>query len=217
MHVENHLAVGLAGSYAGSLDDSAHPVALSCPGDTELATLLLDELRVHGVHVLGVTFGSNDAAQAEMPLDWGALVPLWHLGGRWEPPLAAVVVSSSRERTPAEHVEAGRAIAAAASLSGKRVALIASADHGHAHDAEGPYGYDPAAAEYDRRIVECVRGDRLGDLLELDLAFVEAAKADSYWQLLVLHGAVGDGWRSDLLSYEAPTYFGMLCASYARE
>ncbi len=57
-----------------------------------------------------------------------------------------------------------------------------------------------------------VRGFRR---LGLDVAFVEQAKADSFWQLLVLHGALGDGWRAELLSYEAPTYFGMLCAAYA--
>jgi len=96
----------------------------------------------------------------------------------------------------------------------KRVALIASADHGHAHDAEGPYGFDPAAKEYDDRIVDLVREDRLGELLGLDAAFVEAAKADSFWQMLMLHGALGDRWQGEFLSYEAPTYFGMLCAAY---
>jgi hypothetical protein len=33
--------------------------------------------------------------------------------------------------------------------------------------------------------------------------------------MVVLHGALGDGWRAELLSYEAPTYFGMLVAAYA--
>jgi aromatic ring-opening dioxygenase LigB subunit len=94
------------------------------------------------------------------------------------------------------------------------VALIASADHGHAHDPDGPYGYDPAAKEYDERVVELVRANRLGDLLAFDPAFVESAKADSFWQMLVLHGALDDAWDVDLLSYEAPTYFGMLCAAY---
>src|SRR5207253_240895 len=122
--------------------------------------------------------------------------------------------SPARDRPFEEHVRAGAAITRAAETSGKRVALIASADHGHAHDADGPYGFDPASKEYDDRIVELVRSERLGDLLDLDAAFVEAAKADSFWQMLMLHGALGDRWRGELLSYEAPTYFGMLCASY---
>jgi aromatic ring-opening dioxygenase LigB subunit len=95
------------------------------------------------------------------------------------------------------------------------VALIASADHGHTHDADGPYGFDPAAAEYDEQVVRLVEQHRLEGLLELDPAFVEAAKADSWWQLLMLHGALGEGWSGEFLSYETSTYFGMLCAAYA--
>ncbi len=44
-----------------------------------------------------------------------------------------------------------------------------------------------------------------------------AAKADSFWQLLMLHGAIGDGLEVELLSYEVPTYFGMLTASFTRK
>jgi hypothetical protein len=33
----------------------------------------------------------------------------------------------------------------------------------------------------------------------------------------MLEGALAqDRWNGELLSYEAPTYFGMLCAAYAR-
>ena len=90
---------------------------------------------------------------------------------------------------------------------------MASADHGHAHDAEGPYGFDPAAADYDRRLLallESSRLDRIAELAEL----AEPAKADSLWQLVMLHGALGDGFGCDVLSYEVPTYFGMLCAAF---
>jgi aromatic ring-opening dioxygenase LigB subunit len=130
----------------------------------------------------------------------------------------AVVASPARDRSWDEHVLAGAAIARAVEASPKRVALIASADHGHAHDPEGPYGFDPASAEYDGRMVELVGEERLGDLLGFDPSFVDAAKADSFWQLLMLHGALetAPDWRSELLSYEAPTYFGMLCAAYER-
>ena len=51
-------------------------------------------------------------------------------------------------------------------------------------------------------------------LAELDPDLVERAAADSWWQLLMLHGALGNGWRSELLSYEAPSYYGMLCAAF---
>jgi len=143
------------------------------------------------------------------------LIPLWCMGGRADPPVPVVVVSPARDRPLEEHLRAGEAIARAAADSGKRVALIASADHGHAHDPAGPYGFDPAAADYDRRIVELVRGNTLDGLIDLDPALVDAAKADSWWQLIMLHGALGAGWSADFLSYEASTYFGMLCAAFA--
>jgi aromatic ring-opening dioxygenase LigB subunit len=217
VHVEGHFAVLVAANAAGSLADWGAPgVELACPLDRELAAGLLEALRADGIPVVGVSYGANDSSAATAPLDWGALIPLWFMGGRSDPQVPAVVASPARDRPWEEHVRAGAAIARAAESSGKRVALIASADHGHAHDADGPYGFDPAAAEYDGWIVELVQGDRLGELLDFDPAFVDAAKADSFWQLLLLHGALqeSEGWRSNFLSYEAPTYFGMLCAAY---
>ena len=215
-HVEGHFAVVLAGTLAGSLAEFDAPdVRLSVPVDRRLAAQAVERLRDDGVPVVGTSFGANDPSAATAPMDWGALIPLWAMGGRHDPPVPVVVVSPARDRSLEEHVRAGSALAAAAERSGRRVALIASADHGHAHDASGPYGFDPAAAEYDKQVVEVVQQNRLGGLLDLDPAFVDAAKADSWWQLLMLHGALRDGWRAEFLSYEASTYFGMLCAAYA--
>jgi len=216
VHVQGHFAVVLAGTLAGSLAEFDAPeVRLSCPVDVELATEAVVALHDDDIPVVGASFGANDPAAATAPMDWGVLIPLWVMGGRSEPPVPVVAVSPARDRPPEEHVRAGRALARAAGESGKRVALIASADHGHAHDASGPYGFDPAAAEYDARIVQLVQENRLGGLLDLDPAFVAAAKADSWWQLLMLYGALADGWQGAFLSYEASTYFGMLCAVYA--
>jgi aromatic ring-opening dioxygenase LigB subunit len=216
VHVDGHFAVVLAGTIAGSLADFDAPdVRLSVPVDVELAAQAVTALHDDGIPVVGASFGANDPSAATAPMDWGVLIPLWAMGGRHEPPVPVVVVSPARDRSLDEHVRAGKALSRAAEASGKRVALIASADHGHAHDADGPYGFDPAAAEYDRQVVELVQENRLAGLLELDPAFVDAAKADSWWQLVMLHGALGDGWRADFLSYEASTYFGMLCAAYA--
>ena len=166
-----------------------------------------------GIPVVGVSYGGNMVEQSVMPMDWGVLVPLWFMGGRTEPQVPAVVVSPARDRPLEEHVRVGAAVAAAAAE--KRVAVVASADHGHAHSAGGPYGFDPAAAEYDERIVELVGAGELDRLLELDFDLVRGAAADSYWQLLMLHGALRNAWPPELLSYEAPTYYGMLCAAFS--
>jgi len=185
VHVERHFAVVTA----------ARVGEWEC--DRAAAAALLDS----GLPALGVSYGGNDASQAEMPLDWGTEVPL-----RFLLPRRVVVVSPARDLTHEEHLRLGAAIAA---LPG-RIALIASADNGHAHAAAGPYGFHPSAAAYDARLRQILASDRLDfrPLAEL----VEDAKADSLWQLLVLQGAVGGAARAEVLADATPTYYGMLVA-----
>ena len=166
----------------------------------------MQALQAAGLPALGITFGATAAGASTMPLDWGALIPLWFMRA------PAVVVSPCRALSNDEHVRAGEALAAATGR--RRVALIASADHGHGHTVDGPYGFAAESGEYDAEIQELVRDNRLGALRGWDPGVAVAAKADSFWQLLMLHGALGDGFDVELLSYEAPTYFGMLTAAY---
>jgi aromatic ring-opening dioxygenase LigB subunit len=213
VHVEGSFAVVTSGKLVGSLAEqelefSQDGVELACAVDRALAEAMVLSLRAHGLPAAGVSYGSNDPALAEMPMDWGTLIPLWFLG-RDERPV--VLVSPARERSLEDHVLAGRAIAAA--TDGKRAAFVASADHGHAHDPEGPFGFDPTSAEYDGRVVELVSANRLGELASLE-HIVGAASADSLWQMAMLAGALGGGFRAELLSYERPTYFGMLVAAF---
>jgi aromatic ring-opening dioxygenase LigB subunit len=214
IHIPGAIGVLVAGRVAGRLAGAPPSISLDVPTELTLAWLVLESLISAGVPANGVSFGSNDPAEAVAPMDWGVLIPLWFMGGRAVPPTPLVVVTPARDLSARDHIRAGAAITAAASASGLRVALIASADHGHAHDPNGPYGYDPAAKEYDRLICELVCSQRLDLLAEIKPDLVEAAKADSWWQMLMLFGATGQGWSGRLVSYEAPTYFGMLTAAY---
>ncbi len=215
VHVAGAIGVVVAGRVAGRLSGAPPSVALDLPSDTELAWLLLDQLRSTETPSVGISFGGNDPISAVAPMDWGVLIPLWFMGGRSEPPVPAVVVTPARDLSAEQHVDAGRAIARAAVASGRRVAFIASADHGHAHVTDGPYGFDPMADEYDALVQGLVKTNSLEGLLNIAPGMVESAKADSWWQMLMLHGATEKGWTGKLISYEAPTYFGMLTAAYS--
>jgi aromatic ring-opening dioxygenase LigB subunit len=185
VHVESHFAVVTAGRVGEYETDPA------------VAAALLDA----PVPILGVSYGGNDPVTAEFPIDWGAEIPLSFVSAP-----KVVVVSPARDRPLEEHLQLGEAIAA---LPG-RIALIASADHGHAHSPDGIYGYHPAAAEYDALLQKILVSDRLDFLPLAELA--EPAKADSLWQLVVLQGALGETAQADVLAYAAPTYYGMLMA-----
>jgi aromatic ring-opening dioxygenase LigB subunit len=214
VHIPGAMGVIVSGRVAGRLAGAPPSIALDVPTELNLAMLILDSFMSAEVPAVAVSFGSNDPADATAPMDWGVLIPLWFMGGRDNPPVPLVVVTPARDLSAAYHVSAGAAIAAAAAASGLRVAFIASADHGHAHDPEGPYGFDPAAKQYDKLICDLIKAARLDRLSEIPLELVEAAKADSWWQLLMLHGATLEGWKGRFVSYEAPTYFGMLTAAY---
>jgi len=213
IHVEGAMAVITSGTVAGALEGHSD-VALRITVDRPLALAIREAVAAEGIPVAGVSYGANDAAAASFPMDWAVLVPLWFMGGRSEPPVRTVVVAPARDLPYERHVAAGRAIARAADASGQRVALIASCDHGHGHDAKGPYGFTPKSKEFDERVVDLVKQDDLAGLLRMDPALPVEAKADSYWQMLMLHGALDASWRGEFISYEAPTYFGMLCAAY---
>ncbi len=216
VHVEGAMAVVMASSAAGDLARWGAPeIELGVPLDTALAESTRDAIRAAGIPVAGISYGGNDPAQAVMPLDWASLIPLWWMGGRADPQVPAVIVSPARDLPAEAHVRAGAALAEALSRAGTRAALVASCDHGHGHQADGPYGFRAESAVYDELVCSLVREERLGAVAAIDPELVRAAAADSWWQMLILAGALGRGWRGQLLSYECPTYVGLMCAAYA--
>ena len=217
VHVESAMAVIDAAAASGDLVQWGSPISLRIPVDREVALAVRDAIRDEGIPVVAVSYGANDPSAAVFPMDWAVLIPAHFMGGRSDPQVPVAVVAPARDLTDEVHVRAGQAIGRAAAASRKRIALIASCDHGHGHDAKGPYGFTPKSKEFDEAVVDLIRsGDGL-PFSRLGSAFAREAKADSYWQMLMLEGALGhDDWKGELLSYEAPTYFGMLCAAYAR-
>jgi aromatic ring-opening dioxygenase LigB subunit len=214
IHVDEHFAVVTAGRAAGALEGSAD-VALDMPVDRPLAGAILGALDAAGLPSVGVSYGGNVPTEAVFPMDWGTLIPLWYLGGRADPPVSVVVIAPARDLTAAQHEAAGVAIGEAIEASGRGITLVASADQAHTHRPDGPYGFSADAALHDERVVAVVRDGRLDLLRELGPELIESAKPDSWWQMLMLHGALGDRWASELLAYEAPTYYGMLSAAFA--
>ncbi|HVD31170.1 MAG TPA: extradiol ring-cleavage dioxygenase [Methylomirabilota bacterium] len=218
IHVEGAMAVIDAASVSGDLVQWGSPISLRVPVDRQLALAVRDAIRAAGIPVVAVSYGGNDPVTAVFPMDWAVLIPAHFMGGRSAPQVPVAVVAPARDLPDDVHVRAGQAIARAAAASPKRVALIASCDHGHGHDAKGPYGFTPKSKEFDEAVVSLIRDDDGLRFSRLGSAFAREAKADSYWQMLMLEGALGrDGWRGELLSYEAPTYFGMLCAAYTQQ
>lgn len=203
------------GRVAGELGGGGKSVSVEFQVDNALGEAIAGAADDLGVPVSRVIHGAPGDPTSCLPLDWGAVVPFWFMGHTLLPKPRVVVACPDRRLPWDLFPPFGAAVRRAAEGLDRRIALIASADLGHAHDRQGPYGFDAAAAEFDAATVEAVKAHDLGRLLAFDPAWVERAKPDALWQILNLHGAIGGTTlRGELLSYEVPTYFGMLCAAY---
>lgn len=201
----------------GSIQENNKSVELRCSCDRELAKSILEEARKSKLPVVGVNYGTSEGPASCMPMDWGTLIPLWFLVGRDNDEFKVVIVIPSREIPLKDLVSFGEVISEVTAASEKRVAFVASADQGHAHRADGPYGYNPASAEFDQLVKEAVQRNDLRSLLNLSSEFVENAKPDSLWQLAMLQGVLEHSQLvGRLLSCQVPTYYGMLCAAYSK-
>jgi aromatic ring-opening dioxygenase LigB subunit len=64
-------------------------------------------------------------------------------------------------------------------------------------------------------VLEAVRANTLDRLDDLDQDTVDRGLTEAIEPLLALHGLIeGRELRAEVLSYEVPTYFGMMCVAY---
>ncbi len=215
---------------AGTLAWEGREVELNVPLDGPLTDAIAAAAQARDIPIALARYAGNRRDQSVMPLDWGILTPLWFLGhGRnmpghgdvlADPPAEdigppAVIVTPSRALPRQSLVEFGRAVADAAAADSRRIGFVASCDWGHTHAESGPYGFHEEAAKVDAEIVAAVRANDLLRLIDLDEVRARDAAIDGLWQTLMLGGALQETpMHGEFLSYEAPTYYGMLVAAW---
>jgi aromatic ring-opening dioxygenase LigB subunit len=215
LRLQGYNAVYTSSYCSGFLSNKGNTVYAEFKCDQDLAKDILNRALDIDIPCVGANYGALSGQGSNVPMDWGTLIPMYFLGAKEEVKPEIVVIGPTREIPLGQLVELGKVIAKAAENSGKRVALIASADQAHAHDPNGIYGFDPAAKDYDDKILSLVKENHLEMVLGFDLEFVESAKPDSLWQMSILYGASTIvPLKGELISYQAPTYFGMLVACY---
>jgi aromatic ring-opening dioxygenase LigB subunit len=127
-----------------------------------------------------------------------------------------VIVTPSRSLPRATLIEFGIAVAETAGREGRRVAFVASCDWAHTYEG-GRYGVHPVAAEVDAAVVQALRDNDPGRLIDLDEQQVEDSAIDGLWQTLILAGVMRQvPMRGEVLSYEAPPAYatGMIVATF---
>ncbi len=218
LRLQDNIAIVTTENSTGRLNGpKGRSVTLRLMCDREFAQDLLEESTRKGLPVVGANYRTAEGPASDMPMDWGTLVPMWFVAKEERVKARAVIVAPSREIPLKENIALGKTIAEMAEKRKKRIVFIASADQAHAHKKSGPYGYHRSAAKYDEFITQAIRKNRIESISRLSKQFVKDAKPDSLWQLAVLAGLTRVvKMRGNLVSYDVPTYYGMICASFLR-
>jgi aromatic ring-opening dioxygenase LigB subunit len=102
----------------------------------------------------------------------------------------------------------------------ERTAVILSSDLAHTHSKTGPYGFTNAAAPFDTAIrrwaVDPIRNSH--SLLKRARSLVARALSCGYPSLVIWHAMMTQlprsHWECGTVAYAAPTYYGMLVATF---
>lgn len=214
LRLKGNIGVIIAEFTEGSLETNNGSVRVRFQCNRPLAVEILRRVKKFRLPVVGVNYGTDEGSSSCMPMDWGTLIPLWFFGAQAKKP-RVIIITPSREIPMENLVKFGRLVAQAAEKSNEKVAFVASADQAHTHDKEGPYGFHVAAEKFDKLVKEAVEENNLKTLLNVEKKLIENAKPDSLWQIAILIGVLEQvPMKGKLISYQAPTYFGMLCAAY---
>jgi aromatic ring-opening dioxygenase LigB subunit len=230
--VDGTICLASVARAAGTLSWGGRTVEMNVPVDSDMTDAIAEAARQRGVPIAMGGYAGNARHQSAIPMDWGVMVPAWFLGHNTNavghgsvlaaapqtsaPPI--VIATPSRSLPRQSMVEFGTAIAEAAEQDGRNVVFVASCDWSHTHMESGPYGFSPAAEEVDGIVVDALKQNKPGSLIDLPDDKVKAAAIDGLWQTLMLAGAMKHTpMRGEVLSYEHPTYYGMIVASYEPE
>jgi aromatic ring-opening dioxygenase LigB subunit len=234
--VENMITLAAVARGAGTLHWGGRTLEMNIPVDPTLTDEIAEAARDRNVPIAMAGFAGNRRDQSVIPLDWGVITPLWFAGKQQNmvgmghvlahifettefeesiPPV--VIVNPERSLPRSTMVDFGKAIAEAAENDSRRVVFIASCDWAHTHKTTPAHDAHPDAPVVDQMVVDALKESDPGRLIDLPEEKVQNAAIDGLWQTLMLAGAMEFvPMTGEVLSYEAPAYYGMIVASFER-
>jgi aromatic ring-opening dioxygenase LigB subunit len=234
--VENSITLAAVARGAGTLHWGGRTLEMNIPVDARLTDEIAEEARLRNIPIAMAGFAGNRRDQSVIPLDWGVITPLWFAGTQENmvgmghvlahifetteftetvPPV--VIANPERSLPRSTMVEFGKAIAEAAERDSRRIVSIASCDWAHTHKTTPAHDAHPDAPLVDQLVVDALSSNNPGALAELPEEKVQNAAIDGLWQTLMLAGAMElVPLAGEVLSYEAPDYYGMIVASFER-
>jgi aromatic ring-opening dioxygenase LigB subunit len=207
------------GSGSAEWEDQYKEYKVRVKFDQKQAHRLLGFLDESGDSVSGI---SAFTTGADAPLRWGEAVPLWFLRGL--PERAKYVIMSQpmrrydeAEKMIDETLTLGRNLRSFFESIEEKVIAIISADLGHTHSQDGPYGFSETAKTFDNLI------ERWASTLDEDLLLRNASRTlkkalcCGYVGFVILQGMLeGTDFRPNIMARSSPTYYGMMVVEFIK-
>ena len=154
------------------------------------------------------SFVTSSGPKSKFPLDFGTLIPLQFFRQKKIVPMGQPRIWELERLR-----EFGKSLAEACMNHEEKISIVISADQAHCHSSKGPYGFAEESAVYERIIEECTRKSDFSRLYGMKEEFVNKAKPDSYWNMLIFDGIMQEtGMKSVMDCHYVQVYFGMMLA-----
>jgi len=154
------------------------------------------------------SFITSSGPKSIFPLDFGSLIPLYFFKKE-----RIVMMGQPRLWLLDDLEYFGKCLFHEIESFPKEISVIFSADQAHTHSSKGPYGYSKDSRIYEDLIESCVVFNDFNKLKSLQRSFIENAKPDSFWNMIILKGFLKEGGLKLSLDYHyVENYFGMLLA-----
>jgi len=211
---EDAVAISIHPRLRGSMAQFGAPdVTLGFETDNLLIKNIIRNCQRLGINLTELTDDVAKSYRISLQLDHGAFVPLYYLvkaGFKGQ-----IVHLSVGMLAYEEMYTFGKAVQAAISHVGKRVAVIASGDLSHRLTPDAPAGYSPKGAEFDRQLVTALTNIDVKSLLNMDKNLIEEAGQCGLRSVFFLMGVMG-GLDAEVVttSYEGPFGVGYAVIAY---
>lgn len=158
-------------------------------------------------------FPAGLLGEQDSSLDHGTMIPLYFINKSYK---KYKLVRISISGLPLEmHFNFGKLLDKVITKSEKKIVYIASGDLSHKLKKEGPYGFVQEGIEFDEKVTEIIRENKLEELLELDGKIVKKAAECGLRSFIIMAGVLSNyQTSSELLSYEGTFGVGYLIAEF---
>ena len=154
------------------------------------------------------SFVTSSGPLSRFPLDFGTLIPLQFFRQK-----KIVVMGQPRIWELEKLTEFGKKLVRVCMNQEEKISIIISADQAHCHSPDGPYGFAEESVAYEKIIEECTMKSDFGMLYSIKKEFVNKAKPDSYWNMLIFDGIMKESEMRSLMDFHyVQYYFGMMLA-----